>query len=518
MEPLTLQKMDMVTSWTALTRALESQFGSSLLHDLTIFYNQDFKVMVGNGNYMQAEGLIQQLTVQTQGNSFTLPVFLLPISGADPILGASWLKGQLALTWRIMTYYMKENSPHCTVNVIMILKFFPSLGLPDDMEPELVIRLHTYSTVFSNPSGLPPRRSHVHSIPLLEGSNPVKKEEIEKWVEDMLPDGLIQPSTSPFSSPIILVRKKDGSWRDHMHHLEIVLKILKQNQLFAKFSKCIFRVQQIGYLGHTLSGAGVTMDNEKLEAVINLVKPITVKQLRAFLGLTGFYRRFVKGYAQIAAPLTDFYRFQWTAFADKAFQELKSFLSNGFKLRSNNNGSRSPWGKENVLADALSKSLHMTWLELVNNWLQAIALATKKDEKLMKIYNDCLNNAGKSGEYSLQQEVLIWKGRIMLPREDTIIKLIISEFQHSKIGGHAGIHQTIARISSQFYWHKMQEHIRRFVEECAICQQDKVTQSLPAGLLQLFPIPNLIWEDNAMDFIISRPLSRGYSNIMVVVN
>lgn len=62
-----------------------------------------------------------------------------------------------------------------------------------------------------------------------------------------------------------------------------------------------------------------------------------------------------------------------------------------------------------MLADALSRSLHMTWLELVNNWLQAIALATKKDEKLMEIYNDCLNNARKSGEYSLQQKVLIWK-------------------------------------------------------------------------------------------------------------
>lgn len=117
-----------------------------------------------------------------------------------------------------------------------------------------------------------------------------------------------------------------------MHHLEIVLKILKQNQLFAKFSKCIFRVQHIGYLGHTLSGARITMDNEKLEAVINWIKPITVKQLRAFLGLTGFYRHFVKGYAQIAAPLTDFYRFQWTAFADKDFQELKLALTRCFVL------------------------------------------------------------------------------------------------------------------------------------------------------------------------------------------
>lgn len=64
---------------------------------LSIEKAPSFKVMVGNGNYMQAEGLIQQLTVQAQGNSFTLPVFLLPI-GAGPIVGASWLKGQLALT------------------------------------------------------------------------------------------------------------------------------------------------------------------------------------------------------------------------------------------------------------------------------------------------------------------------------------------------------------------------------------------------------------------------------------
>jgi len=70
---------------------------------------------------------------------------------------------------------------------------------------------------------------------------------------------------------------------------------------------------------------------------------------------------------------------------------------------------------------------------------------------MMKIYIDCLNNAWKNGKYSLQQEVLIWKGRILLPRDKTLIKLIISEFHATKIGGHAGIHHTIARISGQFF-------------------------------------------------------------------
>jgi len=89
------------------------------------------------------------------------------------------------------------------------------------VELELALLLHTYNKVFSTPRGLPPNMSHVYSIPLLVGSNPVKvkpyryphnqKEEIEKLVDNMLKEGLIQPITSPFSSPIILVKKKDGS-------------------------------------------------------------------------------------------------------------------------------------------------------------------------------------------------------------------------------------------------------------------------------------------------------------------
>ena len=83
--------------------------------------------------------------------------------------------------------------------------------------------LHNYSLVFATPTSLPPPRFQDHSIPLIEGSQPVKvkpyryphsqKEEIEKLMQGMLDEGIIQPSKSPFSSPIILVKKKDGSWR-----------------------------------------------------------------------------------------------------------------------------------------------------------------------------------------------------------------------------------------------------------------------------------------------------------------
>jgi hypothetical protein len=83
-----------------------------------------------------------------------------------------------------------------------------------------------------------------------------------------------------------------SSWKDHLFHLEVVLKLLKQHQLYARLSKCAFGVQMIDYLGHTLSGEGVAMDNSKLEAVLQWPTPATLKQLRGFLGLTGYYRRF----------------------------------------------------------------------------------------------------------------------------------------------------------------------------------------------------------------------------------
>ena len=94
---------------------------------------------------------------------------------------------------------------------------FPLSELLVDLEPDLALLLHTYEFVFENPTSLPPPRSHDHAIPLLEGSKPVKvkpylyllsqKDEIEKLVQGMLEEGIIQTSKSPFSSPIILVKK-----------------------------------------------------------------------------------------------------------------------------------------------------------------------------------------------------------------------------------------------------------------------------------------------------------------------
>jgi hypothetical protein len=95
----------------------------------------------------------------------------------------------------------------------------------------------------------------------------------------------------------ILIYSK--SLTEHISHLKQVFQLLKSNNLFAKVSKCTLAIEQVDYLGHLISSKGVATDPKKIEAIINWPPPENVTQLRGFLGLTGYYRRFIKHYGII---------------------------------------------------------------------------------------------------------------------------------------------------------------------------------------------------------------------------
>lgn len=120
------------------------------------------------------------------------------------------------------------------------------------------------------------------------------------------------------------------SLEDHISHLDDVFNCLLQQQFYLKQSKCSFAQSSIAYLGHIVSAQGVGPDPEKISAMVDWPKPTTLKQLRGFLGLTGFYRKFVRNYAIIAAPLTDLLRkdaFTWNDQATAAFELLKKAMT-----------------------------------------------------------------------------------------------------------------------------------------------------------------------------------------------
>ena len=100
----------------------------------------------------------------------------------------------------------------------------------------------------------------------------------------------------------ILIYSK--SEEEHKEHLKIVLQELQEHQIFAKFSKCDFFKEKIQCLGHVVTKEGISVDPEKIKAIEDWPIPKDVTDVRSFMGITGYYRRFIEGFSRIANPIT----------------------------------------------------------------------------------------------------------------------------------------------------------------------------------------------------------------------
>ncbi|KAF5470761.1 hypothetical protein F2P56_011252 [Juglans regia] len=118
---------------------------------------------------------------------------------------------------------------------------------------------------------------------------------------------------------------------EHKEHLRIVLKTLQEHQLYAKLSKYAFWLREVKFLGHVISSKGVVVDPPKIESVMEWQKPTNAHEVLTFLGLAGYYRRFVEGFSKLFGPLTTLKKknamFVWSEDYEKSFQELKRKLT-----------------------------------------------------------------------------------------------------------------------------------------------------------------------------------------------
>ncbi|XP_072087272.1 uncharacterized protein [Arachis hypogaea] len=166
----------------------------------------------------------------------------------------------------------------------------------------------------------PPQREIEFAIELVSGAGPVS----------------IAPVFRPFLDKFVVIFIDDilvysKMAKEHEEHLRIVLQILKEQKLYAKWSKCEFWKEEVKFLGHVVSKGGIAVDPSKVEAVIEWERPTTVTEVRSFLGLTGYYRRFIEGFSRIALPMTKLTRkevpFVWTSECEESFQTLKQKLT-----------------------------------------------------------------------------------------------------------------------------------------------------------------------------------------------
>ena len=126
----------------------------------------------------------------------------------------------------------------------------------------------------------------------------------------------------------ILVYSKNRE--EHERNLSIVLQALRDKLLYAKLMKCEFWLDRVSFLGHVVTKDGISVDPGKVDAMSNWRKPNTMTEIRSFLELDGYYRRFIVGFSKIALPLTKLtqkgVKFEWSDDCERSFQELKERL------------------------------------------------------------------------------------------------------------------------------------------------------------------------------------------------
>ncbi|GJX73962.1 putative reverse transcriptase domain-containing protein [Tanacetum coccineum] len=126
----------------------------------------------------------------------------------------------------------------------------------------------------------------------------------------------------------ILIYSKDK--KEHEEHLKAILELLKKEKLYAKFSKCEFWISKVQFLGHVIDSRGIHVDPAKIESIKDWATPKTPTEIRQFLGLAGYYRRFIEGFSKIAKSMTKLtqkgIKFDWGEKEENAFQLIKQKL------------------------------------------------------------------------------------------------------------------------------------------------------------------------------------------------
>ncbi|GFW81998.1 retrovirus-related Pol polyprotein from transposon 17.6 [Trichonephila clavipes] len=335
------------------------------------------------------------------------------------------------------------------------------------------------------------------------------------------------------------------TFEDHLIRLRLVQKCLQEAGLKLNSKKCLFAAQEVKILGHLVSSNGVRPDPDKIKAVRNFPTPKNIHDIRSFLGLCSYFRRFIKGFCYLAEPLQSLLKsgveFHWGPEEVEAFNSLKKALTSDPVL-----GMYDERASTEIHTDASGYGIGAVLVQIQNNVEKVIAYASRTLTKAEKNYStterECLaivwaTNKFRPGrgngnirqifsshdeyepcdgtekgsrpceiktfEQLIQNEefrfidgILCRKnfdpdGKLWLPVIPKHLRAdILRHFHDAPTAGHLGFAKTYDRIRKRFYWPGMYRNVVRYVMHCRECQRRKSVPQRPPG--RLVPIPPAI--------------------------
>nr|GFB12531.1 putative reverse transcriptase domain-containing protein [Tanacetum cinerariifolium] len=230
--------------------------------------DHDYVVELADGRIVGVNTIIRIYTLNFLNHPFNIDLMPVEMGSFDVIIGMYWLSRYQAVIV-------------CADNIVRI---------PWGRE----------TLIFHDLSSVPLTQQVVFQIDLIPGAAPVAR------------------------APYRLNNK------EHEEHLRTILKLLKKEELYAKFSKCEFWIPKVQFLGHLINNEGIHVDSPKIKSIMDWVSPKSPMEIRQFLGLVGYYRRFIKGFSKIAKPMTKLtqkkIKFEFGDKQEAAFQLLKQKL------------------------------------------------------------------------------------------------------------------------------------------------------------------------------------------------
>nr|GEZ85198.1 reverse transcriptase domain-containing protein [Tanacetum cinerariifolium] len=488
---------------TGADRSFVSTTFSSQIDITPIALDHHYNVEIADGRIIGLNTIMRDCTLNFLNHPFNIDLLPVELGSFDVIIGMDWLSRYIA---------------GCHV-------FLANITSTKDEDKSKGKRLEDVSVVQEFPEVMQFGLTNAPAI-FMDPMNRVCKPYLDKYVIVFIDD--------------ILIYSKDE--KEHEEHLKAILELLKKEELYAKFSKCEFWIPKVQFLGHVIDSQGIHVDPTKIKSVKDWASPKSPMEICQFLGLAGYYRRFIEGFSKIAKPMTKLtqkkVKFEWGDKQEAAFQLLKQNLcsapilalpegSKDFLVYCNasikglgavlmQREKTLPYvceiryhpGKANVIADALSRKeqeplrVRALVMTISLDFPKQILNAQTEARKLENIKNEDVGGC--------------WS---WLPCYGDLRAVIMHESHKSKYSVHPGSDKMYQDIKKLYWWPNMKADIATYVSKCLTCAKVKAKHQRPSGLLVQSKIPKWKWDNITMDFLTKLPKSsQGYDTIWVIVD